>query len=85
MFLTAVNPMDDNQDLEDVLYDLDTGTLKLGQRNGLQFYQTRSHAIALFKTLHAIRIEKVVFMETGVELYSKVYQFFLTRPVILLA
>ena len=25
------------------------GTLKLAQRKGLQFYQTRSHAIALFQ------------------------------------
>ena len=48
--------------------------LKLAQRNGFQFCQTRSHAIALFNPLPAICIEKVVFMKTGEELYSKVYQ-----------
>ena len=42
--------------------------LKLAQRTGLQFYQTRSHAIALFNTLPAICIEKVVFMKAGEEL-----------------
>ena len=49
--------------------------LKLVQRKGLQFYQTRSNAITLFFSLLAICIEKVVFMKTGRELYSKVYQF----------
>ena len=48
--------------------------LKLAQRKGLQFYQTRSHAIALFNTRRAICIEKVVFMKTGEELYGKVHQ-----------
>ena len=33
-------------------------TLKLAQRKGLQFFQTRSHAIALFNTLPAVCIEK---------------------------
>ena len=48
--------------------------LKLAQKKGLQFYQTRYNAIALFNTLPAICIEKVVFMKTGEELYCKVYQ-----------
>ena len=48
--------------------------LKLAQRKGLQFYQTRSHAIALFNTLPAMCIEKVVYMKTGEDLYCKVYQ-----------
>ena len=39
--------------------------LKLTQRKGLQFYQTRSNAIALFSTLPAICIEKMVDMKTG--------------------
>ena len=42
--------------------------LKFAQGKGLQFYQTRSHAIALFDTLPAICIEQVVFMKTGEDL-----------------
>ena len=49
-------------------------SLMLAQRKGLQFYQTRSHAIALFDTLHAICFEKVVYMKTGEDVYCKVYQ-----------
>ena len=45
------------------------------RRKGLQFYQTRSHAIALFKIIHAICFEKVVNMEIGKDFYSKVFQF----------
>ena len=48
--------------------------LKLPQTKGLRFYQTRSHAIALFNTLLAICIEKVVYMKTGEDLYCKVHQ-----------
>ena len=47
--------------------------LKLAQRKGLQFFQNRSHAIALFNALPAI-IEKVVYMKTGEALYCKVFQ-----------
>ena len=32
--------------------------LQLARKKGLQFYQTRSHAIVLYNTLHAICIEK---------------------------
>ena len=39
--------------------------LKLGPRKGLQFYQTRSHAIAPFSVLPAFCFEKVVYMKTG--------------------
>ena len=46
----------------------------LSQRKGLQFYQTRSHAIALFNTLPGICIEQVVYMKTGEDLYCKVHQ-----------
>ena len=47
--------------------------LKLAQRKGLQFYQTRSHAITLSSTLRAICIEKAVCIKNGEELYCKVY------------
>ena len=56
---------------QDTVYSVD---IQLAQRKGLQFCQTRSNAITLFNTLLAICIEKVVFMTTGEELYSKVYQ-----------
>ena len=49
--------------------------LKLAQREGLQFCQTRSNAIAFFNTLPAICTEKVVYMKTGEESYCKVYRF----------
>ena len=48
--------------------------LMLAQRKGLQFYQTRSHAIALFNTLPGICIEQVVHMKTVEDLYCKVHQ-----------
>ena len=48
--------------------------LKLAQKKGVQFYQTRSHAIVLYNTLHAICIEKAVCMKTKEELFHKVYQ-----------
>ena len=46
----------------------------LAHRKGLQFHQTRSHAIALFNTLSAMCTEKAVCMKTKEELYHKVYQ-----------
>ena len=46
--------------------------LKLAQEKGLQYYQTRSHAIVLYDTLPAASIEKVVCMKTQDELYQKV-------------
>ena len=48
--------------------------LNLPHRRGLQFRQTRSHAIVLFDTLPAICTEKVVYMKTEEELYSKVHK-----------
>ena len=45
--------------------------LKLAQRKGLEFYQTRSHAIALFNKLPAICIEKVENVKTGEDLYCR--------------
>ena len=48
--------------------------LKLAQKRGLQFYQTRSHAIVLYNILLAICTEKAVCMKTEEELYHNVYQ-----------
>ena len=48
--------------------------LKVAQKKGLQFYQTRSNAIVLYNTSPAICIEKVVFMKSGEELRNKVFQ-----------
>ena len=47
--------------------------IKLAQRKGLKFYQTRSNAIILYDTLPAYCISKVVVMETGEITYEKVY------------
>ena len=45
---------------------------ELAQEKGLQFYQTRSHAVVLYNTLLAACIEKAVCMKTQDELYQKV-------------
>ena len=45
--------------------------LKLAQKRGLQFYQTRSHAIVLNNTLPADCIEKAVCMKTKEEPFHK--------------
>ena len=46
----------------------------LAQRKGLQFYQTRSHAIALFNTPLAICFEKVVYIKIGEDVHCKLHQ-----------
>ena len=46
--------------------------LELAQERGLQFYQTRSHAIVLYSTLPAVCIEKVLCMKAKNALYQKV-------------
>ena len=48
--------------------------IKLAQKNGLKFYQTRSNAIILHNTLPAYCIPKVVRMETGEFICEKVYE-----------
>ena len=48
--------------------------LRVAQSKGLQFFQTRSNAIILHNTLHAMCIEKVVVKKSGEELYNKTYQ-----------
>ena len=47
--------------------------IKLAQRKGLKFYQTRSNAIILYGTLPAYCIPKSIMMETGEIIYEKVY------------
>ena len=46
--------------------------LELAQERGLQFYQTRSHAVVLYDTPPAACIEKAACMKTQDELYQKV-------------
>ena len=46
--------------------------LKLAQEKGLQFFQTRSHAVVFYITLPAACNEKAVCMKTQEELYQKV-------------
>ena len=46
--------------------------MKLAQERGLQFYQTRSHAVVLYNTLPAACTEKAVCMKPEDELYQKV-------------
>ena len=47
--------------------------IKLAQKKGLKFYQTRSNAIILHETCPAYCTPKVVRMETGEVIYEKVY------------
>ena len=47
--------------------------IKLAQKKGLKFYQTRSNAIIHHDTLPAYCIPKAVRMETGEIIYEKVY------------
>ena len=93
MFFAAVNPINDDQSMEEIRCDLDKPriapykntwrphqnkvywcSLKLAQKKGLQFYQTRSHATVLYNTLPVTCIEKAVCMKTKEELYHKVCQ-----------
>ena len=48
--------------------------LKLAQRKGLRFSQTRSHAITLSDTQPAPCVDKVVCMKTREELYCRIYK-----------
>ena len=47
--------------------------IKLAQKKGFNFFQTRSNAIILYDTLPAYCIPKVARMETGEVIYEKVY------------
>ena len=48
--------------------------IKLAQKKGLTFYQTRSNAIILYNTLPAYCIPKFIKMETGEIIYEKEYE-----------
>ena len=48
--------------------------VKLAQRQGMTFYQTRSNAIILYDTLPSFCIEEVVLMKSGGMFYDKVYE-----------
>ena len=56
--------------------------IKLAQKKGLKFYQTRSNAIILYNTLPAYCNPKAVRMETGEIIYEKVYASPLPPPKI---
>ena len=47
--------------------------IKLAQKKGLKFYQTRSNASILYDTLPAYWIPKAIMMGTGEIIYEKVY------------
>ena len=47
--------------------------IKLAQKKGFKFYQTRPNAIILYDTLPASCIPKAIVMETGETIYGKVY------------
>ena len=47
--------------------------IKLAQKKGFEFYQTRSNAIILYNTLPAYCIPKAIKMETGEIIFEKVY------------
>ena len=88
MFITTVNPMEDENCMEETPCDLtkprivpyqntwtlhrNTENLKLAQEKGLLSCQTRSHATVLYDTLPAVCIEKVVCMKMKDELFQKV-------------
>ena len=48
--------------------------LKVAQKKGLTFHQTRSRAIIIHNTLPAACIVKVVAMSSGEVLYNKIYE-----------
>ena len=45
--------------------------IKLAQKEGFKFYQTRSNAIILYDTLPIYRIPKVILMESGEIIYEE--------------
>ena len=47
--------------------------IKLAQKKGFEFYQSRSNAIIVYDTLPAYCIPKAIMMETGEIIYEKVY------------
>ena len=47
--------------------------IKLAQRKGFKFYQSRSNAIILYDTLPAYRISKAIVMKSEEIIYQKEY------------
>ena len=47
--------------------------IKLAQKKGFKFYQTRSYAFFLYDTLPAYCVPKAIMMETGEIIFEKVY------------
>ena len=56
---------------QNTVYSVD---IRLAQKKGLTFYQTRSNAIILYNTLPAYCIPKFIKMETGEIAYEKEYE-----------
>ena len=56
--------------------------IKLAQKKGLKFYQTRSNAIILHNTLPAYCIPKAIMMKSGEVIYEKVHASPLPPPKI---
>ena len=48
--------------------------VRLAQKKGLKFYQTRSNAIILYNTLPAYCISKAIKMEIGEIIFEKVFE-----------
>ena len=84
VFFLPVNPMDkEHKDPETIdlkawkkkhqntVYWVD---IRLAQKKGLKFYQTRSNAIILYNTLPAYCIPKAIQMGTGEIIYEKVFE-----------
>ena len=64
MFITAVNPMYSNQDLEEVQYDLDKPRIRCAK-----FWRVHRN------TVYWCNLKQVVYMKTGKDVYCKVHPF----------
>ena len=56
--------------------------IKLAQKKGFKFYQTRSKAIILYDTLPAYCIPKAIMMKSGEVTFEKIYASPLPPPKI---
>ena len=56
--------------------------IRLAQKKGLKFHQTRSNATILYDTLPAYGIPKAIMMKSGEVIYEKVYASLLPPPKI---
>ena len=64
---------------QNIMYWVD---IKLAQKKGFKFYQTRSNAIILYDTLPAYCIPKAIKMKSGEVIYERVYASPLPLPKI---